>query len=212
VAAIKTSICWSYREADVETADLETMIIDLLDGQYRNPVKIVALNTAEGWSQDVSEEPPKRCTAVVICNCATFRRTFKTVSSGYEGHDPQLNLRLAYSQPASDAVNRAARSAKPPEHYLNWSCSFVRNRTRFHLLAQHRRPPMAVIGDREFGKAPARSGARACRKPIKWQWHLILFHPGQSALNIGDSNAASATTLNRRSWHPTLLSRKPLGG
>ena len=33
-----------YREADVETADLETVIIDLLDGQYRDPVKVVAFH------------------------------------------------------------------------------------------------------------------------------------------------------------------------
>ncbi len=34
--------------------DLETLIEDLLDGQYINPVRIVAFNTAEGWSRDVS--------------------------------------------------------------------------------------------------------------------------------------------------------------
>jgi hypothetical protein len=28
----------SYRETDVETADLETVIVDLLDGQYENPI------------------------------------------------------------------------------------------------------------------------------------------------------------------------------
>jgi hypothetical protein len=45
-----------YREADVETADLETVIVDLLEGQYKNPVRVVAFNTAEGWSQDVSAD------------------------------------------------------------------------------------------------------------------------------------------------------------
>ena len=45
-----------YRETDVETADLETVILDLLEGQYKNPVRVVAFNTAEGWSQDVSED------------------------------------------------------------------------------------------------------------------------------------------------------------
>ena len=29
---------------------------DLLDGQYRNPVRIAAFNTTEGWSRDVTEE------------------------------------------------------------------------------------------------------------------------------------------------------------
>ena len=35
-------------------AERETVIRDLLDGQYSNPVRVVAFNTAEGWSRDVS--------------------------------------------------------------------------------------------------------------------------------------------------------------
>jgi len=45
-----------WREADVETTDLETVITDLLTGQYQNPVRIIAFNTAERWAQDVSED------------------------------------------------------------------------------------------------------------------------------------------------------------
>jgi len=36
-------------------ANLET-VNDLLEGQYSNPVRIVAFNTAENWSHDVSED------------------------------------------------------------------------------------------------------------------------------------------------------------
>jgi len=54
-----------WREADVETTDLETVILDLLEGQYKNPVRVVAFNTAEKWSPDVStdiaEELRRRC-------------------------------------------------------------------------------------------------------------------------------------------------------
>jgi hypothetical protein len=32
------------------------MIGHLLEGQYSSPVPIVAFNTAEGWSRDVSDE------------------------------------------------------------------------------------------------------------------------------------------------------------
>src|ERR1700753_1241959 len=46
----------AYREADVEATDLETLIADLLDGQYQNPVKVVSFNTAEKWSEDVSTD------------------------------------------------------------------------------------------------------------------------------------------------------------
>ncbi len=41
---------------DCEATDLETVIQDFLTGQYRDPIRVVAFNTAEGWSQDVSED------------------------------------------------------------------------------------------------------------------------------------------------------------
>jgi hypothetical protein len=40
----------------VHTTDLETVIQDLLSGQYKNPIRVVAFNTAERWSEDVSED------------------------------------------------------------------------------------------------------------------------------------------------------------
>lgn len=46
----------AWRETDVETTDLETVITDMLDGQYNNPVRVVGFNTAEGWARDVSED------------------------------------------------------------------------------------------------------------------------------------------------------------
>jgi hypothetical protein len=37
--------------------DIETVITDLFDGQqYKNPVRVIAYNTFEGWSLDVSED------------------------------------------------------------------------------------------------------------------------------------------------------------
>jgi hypothetical protein len=46
----------SWREMDEERTDRETVITDLMDGQFSNPVRVVAFNTAEGWSRDVSED------------------------------------------------------------------------------------------------------------------------------------------------------------
>jgi hypothetical protein len=34
---------------------VETVIQDLLAGEYRKPIRVVAFNTAERWSEDVSE-------------------------------------------------------------------------------------------------------------------------------------------------------------
>jgi len=45
-----------WREMDVEATDLETVITDMLDGQYKNPVWVIGFNVAEGWAGDVSED------------------------------------------------------------------------------------------------------------------------------------------------------------
>jgi hypothetical protein len=44
----------AWRETDEEDTDRETLIRDLIDDQYGNPARIVAFNTAEGWSRDVT--------------------------------------------------------------------------------------------------------------------------------------------------------------
>jgi hypothetical protein len=44
-----------YRETE-ETADRCTIIRNLKEGQYNNPVRIVAFNTFEGWARDVTTE------------------------------------------------------------------------------------------------------------------------------------------------------------
>jgi hypothetical protein len=46
----------SWRETDAESAGRETLIRDLVDGQYGYPVRIVAFNTSEGWSSDVTND------------------------------------------------------------------------------------------------------------------------------------------------------------
>ena len=46
----------AWRETDVERSDLETVITDLMSGQYANPVTVVAFNLAERWANDVSED------------------------------------------------------------------------------------------------------------------------------------------------------------
>ena len=45
----------AWRETNVEDTDLEAVINDLLEGQYSNPVRVIAFNLSEGWVRDVSE-------------------------------------------------------------------------------------------------------------------------------------------------------------
>jgi len=45
-----------YRETEVERTDLETIVSDFISGQFNDPIRIVALNTLEHWSDDVSAD------------------------------------------------------------------------------------------------------------------------------------------------------------
>ena len=46
----------AFPETDVDKADLETIIGDLMSGQYSGPVRVIAFNTAEQWAADVSQD------------------------------------------------------------------------------------------------------------------------------------------------------------
>jgi hypothetical protein len=44
----------AWRETDEEATDRETLIRDLLAGEFNHPIRIVSFNTVEGWSRDVT--------------------------------------------------------------------------------------------------------------------------------------------------------------
>ena len=46
----------AYVETDEAEADAQTIVHNLLSGQYRKPLKVVAFNLAEGWARDVSKD------------------------------------------------------------------------------------------------------------------------------------------------------------
>jgi hypothetical protein len=43
-----------YCEIEIERTDIETVVTDLLAGQFSDPVRVTAYNTLEHWSQDIS--------------------------------------------------------------------------------------------------------------------------------------------------------------
>jgi hypothetical protein len=45
----------AYRETAEEAADFNTVVDDLMAGQFNNPVRVLAFNISEGWSRDVSD-------------------------------------------------------------------------------------------------------------------------------------------------------------
>jgi hypothetical protein len=46
----------AWREADYEATDLETVIQDLLADQYNDPIRVVAFNTGQRCTMDVSAD------------------------------------------------------------------------------------------------------------------------------------------------------------
>lgn len=86
----------AWREADYEATDLETVIQDLMTGQYRNPIRVVAFNTAERWSEDVSEdvarELRRRC-YLQMCDVPAALLDFVERNEGPDRR--QLTLRFA---------------------------------------------------------------------------------------------------------------------
>jgi hypothetical protein len=84
-----------YREADVETADLETVILDILSGQYKDPVRVIAFNTAEGWSQDVSADIAQELRRRCDLQMRDVPYNIHEFVERHYGLDQQLSLRLA---------------------------------------------------------------------------------------------------------------------
>jgi hypothetical protein len=46
----------AYVETDEAEADEVAIVENILSGQYSHPLRVVAFNTAEGWSRDVTED------------------------------------------------------------------------------------------------------------------------------------------------------------
>lgn len=54
-----------FHETVLESSDLETVISDMITGQYHDPIRVLSFNLSEKWSEDVSEdvarEVQRRC-------------------------------------------------------------------------------------------------------------------------------------------------------
>ncbi|WLB58032.1 hypothetical protein [Bradyrhizobium japonicum] len=85
----------AWRETDMESADLETVIQDLLAGEYRRPIKVIAFNTSERWSEDVSgaiaREIQRRCN-LQLSDVPSYLREFVDRDSPQDLQ--QFSLRL----------------------------------------------------------------------------------------------------------------------
>jgi hypothetical protein len=44
----------AWRGTDEDAADRETLIRDLVSGEFNQPIRIIAFNATEGWARDVT--------------------------------------------------------------------------------------------------------------------------------------------------------------
>jgi hypothetical protein len=84
----------AYCEASEDRSDLETTISDLISGQYDNPVRVVAFNTSESWSEDVSENIAREIMRRVGFTGDELPSSLEGFVDSHLGPDRQLTLRL----------------------------------------------------------------------------------------------------------------------
>jgi hypothetical protein len=121
-----------YREIAEPEASLENVIDDLLTGQFNNPVRVVAFNTSEGWSRDVSEDVAREVVKRVVENGRTLAASSRQFVEAYDDADEIARAESGAQSPRLvAAVATAARHIAidpagpgPPE----CACSY-----RFHL-------------------------------------------------------------------------------
>ena len=85
----------AWRETDVEATDLETVISDLMAGQYCAPVRVVGFNTNERWSGDVSEDVAREIMRRLGLAGDQVPSSLERFVDRHLGPDRQLTLRLA---------------------------------------------------------------------------------------------------------------------
>jgi hypothetical protein len=85
----------AFAETDVGEADLETTINDLMSGQYSDPVRVIAFNTAEHWSEDASEDVAREILRRLDLAGEAMPSSIAAFVDRHLGPDRQLTLRLA---------------------------------------------------------------------------------------------------------------------
>jgi hypothetical protein len=83
-----------YCESDVETADVENVIADLLDGQYSNPVRVISFNVGDGWSRDISAQVAAELRRRCDLQLRDVPSSIQDFVERHEGRSRQLSLRL----------------------------------------------------------------------------------------------------------------------
>lgn len=83
------------RGARLRQTDLETVIRDLMSGQYNAPQRAIAFNTFEHWADDVSEDIAREMRRRADAAHEDFSSSIDDFVVRHAGKEQQLNLRFA---------------------------------------------------------------------------------------------------------------------
>jgi hypothetical protein len=84
-----------YRETEVERADIETILADLMSGQFNDPIRVVAFNTLEHWAEDVSTEIAVEIQTRCDIEGVAVPEHIRDFVENHSGPARQLTLRFA---------------------------------------------------------------------------------------------------------------------
>jgi hypothetical protein len=99
-----------YRETEVERADFETIIVDFLTGQFNDPVRVIAFNSLEHWSDDVSAAIATEIQTRCDIEGASVPEHISDFVDRYSGPVRQLTLRpgIPGAKPPAGGSRRTA--------------------------------------------------------------------------------------------------------
>ena len=87
-------LCYVWREIDEASANEQAIINDILSGQFKRLLRVVAFNSDAGWSRDVTEEIAASCSMPPRKGALTERHQHGSSSIGsLRLHSPRLEVR-----------------------------------------------------------------------------------------------------------------------
>jgi hypothetical protein len=84
-----------YRETDEQDAGFDTVIEELMTGQFNNPVRVIAFNPSEGWSRDVSEDVARELLKRVVKEGKTLAHASRRFVEFHVSEEEMLRAGLA---------------------------------------------------------------------------------------------------------------------
>ena len=85
----------AFAETDVDNADPETVIGDLMSGQYSDSVRVFAFDTGEHWAEDASEDVAREIMRRLDLAGDALPSSIAAFVDSHLGPDRQLAMRLA---------------------------------------------------------------------------------------------------------------------